>query len=165
MIHRVFRITDSLYLWLLGIGIGCIVACGMFVAPSVFRASSFLPHLTITDSGMLMAQIFLKCNMFLNFLAGIIIIYEAITFLTAKRFKHSIQRRAWSLIGWISVCMIALFTLYYTPSILDFQATLQTGTAEFDSMHRQSELVFKALLFALSGLMIWRGVLGSHPKA
>lgn len=162
MLYKTFRTLDSVYLWLLGIGVGCIVAFGMFAAPIIFRASSFLPHISIENSGVLMAQIFLKGNIFFNFLACVIIIYELVSLFAARYFAHSIQRYLWAILGGVNVCLIALFTLYYTPSILD--SHMQTNMTDFDTLHKQSEFVFKALLIGLSALMIWRGVVGSHPK-
>lgn len=162
MLYKTFRILDSIYLWLLGIGVGCIVALGMFAAPIIFRASSFLPHISVEHSGVLMAQIFLKCNAFFNFLACVIIVYELVSLLRARFFTHSIQRYLWTILGGINVCLIALFTLYYTPSILD--SHLQTNMTDFDTLHKQSEFVFKALFVGLSALMIWRGVLGNPSQ-
>lgn len=160
--YKTFRVLDSVYLWLLGIGVGCIVACGMFAAPVVFKASSFIPDFSIADSGLIMGNIFLKCNAFFNVLAVVIIIYEVISLAVSKRFAHSNQRRLWFVLGGISVIMIFLFTLYYTPFIMDAQSTGNLGTPEFDSMHKQSEYAFKILLVSLSALMIWRGILGSN---
>ena len=163
-LYKIFRISDALYLWLLGIGIGCIVAEGL-AASVVFTISSFLPQLSTSDSGVIMGQIFVRCNGFFNILAGIIIIYEVITLLSAELFARSNQRRLWFIIGGISVIMIFLFTLYYTPFIMEAQAAGNLGTPEFDSMHKQSELVFKILMVSLSVSLIWRAIIGSTPAS
>lgn len=163
--YKTFRVLDSVYLWLLGIGVGCIVACGMFAAPIIFKASNLIPALSVSDSGLIMGNIFLKCNAFFNILAVVIIVYEAISFSLCKAFAHSNQRRLWFVLGGISVIMIFLFTLYYTPFIMDAQSAGNLGTPEFDSMHKQSEYTFKILLVSLSALMIWRGILGSNNPA
>lgn len=163
-LYRAFKVLDSLYLLLLGVGVGCIVACGAFAAPVVFRASSFLPELSLSDSGLLMGQIFLKCNIYFNVLAGVILVYELATFATAPLFTHTRQRRLWLLLGGISAMMIFLFTLYYTPYIMEAQRLNATATPEFSSMHKQSELVFKILLFTLAGSALWRGIVGSKGR-
>lgn len=157
------RIFDMVFVWLLGIGVGCIVACGAFAAPVVFGAATQIPHLEVADSGFIMGQIFIKCGKLFNILAGIMIVYEVLTLATARIFASSMQRRAWFILGGISVIMILLFTLYYTPEIMSAQAAGETNTQEFYSMHKQSELVFQILLITLCIEAIWRGVVGSLP--
>ena len=161
-LYKIFRILDSIYGLMLGIGVGCIIACA-FAAATIFGASSFLPQLSIGDSGLLMGKIFEKCNVYFNILAIVIIIYELATFFTARLFAYSTQRQLWLLLGGVNVILIFLFTLYYTPYIMESQALGSFGTPEFDSMHKQSEMVFKILLFTLSSSAIWRGIIGSKP--
>ena len=155
-LFKTFRVLDALYILLLGAGVGCIIAC-VFAAATIFKAGEFLPQLSISDSGLLMGKIFLKSNVFFNILAGVIIVYELLTFWSAQLFNFSNQRRFWALIGGINVIMIFLFTLYYTPYIMEAQALGNIATPEFDSMHKQSELVFKILLVGLSVSALWRG--------
>lgn len=162
--YKSIKVFDSVYLLLLGIGVGCIVSCGMFAAPVIFRASALLPQLSIADSGLIMGHIFMKCNTFFNVLAVIILIYELATFFSAPLFAHTFQRRLWLLLGGISVMMIFLFTLYYTPYIMEAQNLKAIDTPEFESMHKQSELVFKILLVSLCTSALWRGIVGSKPK-
>ncbi|MCX2716745.1 DUF4149 domain-containing protein [Helicobacter sp. MIT 21-1697] len=161
---KIFRVFDSIYILLLGSGVGVIIAC-VFAAATIFKAQGFLPQLSISDSGLLMGTIFTKCNVFFNILAGVIIIYELLTFWSAQLFELSNQRRFWTLIGGINVIMIFLFTLYYTPYIMEAQNLGNIATPEFDSMHKQSELVFKILLVGLSVSALWRGFIGSTPIA
>ncbi len=106
-LYKTFRILDSVYGLMLGIGVGCIVACA-FAAATIFGASSFLPELSIGDSGLLMGKIFEKCNVYFNVLALVIIIYELATFFTARLFSNSTQRQLWLLLGGINVilCLI-----------------------------------------------------------
>ncbi len=46
---------------------------------------------------------------------------------------------------------------------MEAQALGNIATPEFDSMHKQSELVFKILLVGLSVSALWRGFIGSTP--
>lgn len=161
-LSQTFHTLDAIYILLLSIGVGCIMTSA-FAASVIFKASSFVPHLSISDSGAIMGQIFLKCNSYFNFLAIAIIIYEIASFLFVRHFANSKQRRFWLLLGGINVILIFLFTLYYTPYILDAQHSELVGSAAFESMHKQSEMVFKILLFSLSIAALWRGILTTRP--
>lgn len=162
-LSKIFRVCDGVYLLLLGIGVGCIITSA-FAAATIFSAGSYVEHLTIADSGAIMAQIFIKCNYYFNILAIVIIVYELMTFFSANAFANANQRRLWCLVGGVNVILIFLFTLYYTPFILEAQATNNLGTDAFASMHKQSEVVFKILLFTLSAHTIWRGIVGSRAR-
>ncbi|PAF52050.1 DUF4149 domain-containing protein [Helicobacter sp. 13S00477-4] len=158
------HLAHALYLWLLGLSIGAMVISGAFVAPIIFNAYSFLPDLGITqyDSGILMTQIFIKLNYLLNFTAIIIIIYELLDFKSS--FKPSIILLG---LNTLSILLIFLFTLYYTPNILDAQnmGPAYTATPEFEKMHSQSEYLFKILLITLSISFFWRVILLSLKPA
>ena len=161
-LYATFRMLDAIYIFLLSIGVGVII-CAAFSAAVIFQASSLVPALTLSDSGLIMGQIFLKCNYFFNFLAVVIIIYELLSSFYARFFAFAKQRRFWLLLGGINVMMIFLFTLYYTPYIMEAQALDTINTPAFNSMHKQSELVFKILLVTLSVSALWRGIIGSRP--
>lgn len=154
---------NALYLWLVGLCIGAMVSSGVFAAPIIFKAYSFLPDLGITqyDSGILMAQIFNRLNILLNFSAIIIIIYELLSFKISS--KPSVVLLG---INALSVLLIFIFTLYYTPAILEAQGmgAAYTATPEFESVHIQSELVFKVLLLTLSISFFWRVILLSFKS-
>lgn len=160
----VVHIINALYLWLIGLGIGAMIVSGVIVAPIIFNAYSFLPDLGITqyDSGILMTQIFIKLNVLLNFTAIIIIIYELLVFKSS--FKSSIFLLG---LNALSVALIFIFTLYYTPNILEAQnmGAAYTATPEFENMHTQSEYLFKILLVTLSISFLSRIVLLSSKPA
>ncbi|PAF49249.1 hypothetical protein BKH41_03995 [Helicobacter sp. 12S02232-10] len=161
----VVHIINALYLWLIGLGIGAIIVSGVIVAPIIFNAYSFLPDLGITqyDSGILMTQIFIKLNdKLLNYTAIIIIIYELLVFKSS--FKSSIFLLG---LNALSVALIFIFTLYYTPNILEAQnmGAAYTATPEFENMHTQSEYLFKILLVTLSISFLSRIVLLSSKPA
>ncbi|ANV98662.1 hypothetical protein BBW65_07560 [Helicobacter enhydrae] len=139
------------YLWVVGVAIGAIVACGIFVAPVIFKAHSFLPSLDVTqyDLGILMAQVFLRLNVFLNFAGIVIVVYEILA-LFAKAHLLSL------IINAVNAVLIFLFTLYYTPKIIQAQGASATATPEFASLHTQSEWVFKILLISLSIGFVYR---------
>lgn len=137
------------YLWLIGINIGAIVTCGIFVAPIVFNAYSFLPDLGITqyDSGILMTQIFLKLNTLLNVSAILILVYELLAFNLSKKTSFFPLT-----INIINVLLIFLFSFYFTPKIIEAQTqgAAATATPEFATLHLQSEYVFKFLFIMLT---------------
>lgn len=151
----IIHTLSALYLWLVGLCIGAMVACGAFVAPIIFNAYTYLPDVSITqyDSGILMTQVFLKLNWLLNFSAIMIIIYELLDF------KASF-RPSFFLLGLniLNVILIFIFTLYYTPHILSAQnmGAAYTATPEFENLHSQSEFLFKILLVTLSISFLWR---------
>lgn len=142
-----------LYLLLIGISLGAVLASGAFSAPTIFRASSLVPELNISifQSGILMTSIFVKLNILLNFLAFFILIYEILA-LRVNGEKIS------PMLGFISVILIFLFTMYYTPYILEAQKLGEEGIANvaFDAMHTQSVYVFKALMISLCLLFVVR---------
>lgn len=150
---RYLRLVDSFYLLLLGVGIGGIIACGAFAAPVVFSIHDFMPMITQSDSGVIMGRIFMRLNAYLVFLMIVIGLYEGFGFLSNIEKINPIYTKFWLLLGIFSITLIALFAFYYTPFILDPQNLFSDN---FDSMHKQSVWVFKALMFCLSVLFIWR---------
>ena len=163
-LHSIFRTLDAFYVFLLSIGVGCIMTSA-FAAAAIFGAANSVPALSASDSGLIMGQIFLKCNNYFNFLAIVIIVYELAGFVFAKQFACSAQRRFWLLLGGINVILIFLFTRYYTPFIMEAQAQGTINNDAFSSMHKQSELVFKILLFTLSISALWRGIITTRPRS
>ena len=146
-----------IYLLILGASIGAIIATGALSAPVIFSSDSIIPELGMTkfDMGRIMSVIFSRLNIFLNITAIIILIYELLSFnLGGKKNYFAL------LINAISVILIFLFTFYYTGAILAAQAqgAAATATPEFDSLHQQSELIFKTLLITLSISFIWNAM-------
>lgn len=143
---RILRVLDSLYLLLLGVSVGAIIACS-FSAPIIFKAGVILDmSITQAQSGVLMGRIFENLNVVLFIAAVGIIIFE---FILAKIFRTSNVIIVLS--AGISLIMIFLFTLYYTPYIL---SAPDTQSSEFKSMHAQSVIVFDILLLSLCVLFV-----------
>lgn len=143
----------TFYMLLIGVSLGAIVAAGAFSAPVIFRAIHFVPTLDITifESGLLMTEIFKKLNVILNILALYMLVYEILSLrISGKKLAP--------LLGFVSIILIGLFTLYYTPYIIHAQTLGESGiqTSAFDSMHMQSVYVFKALMVTLCLLFIAR---------
>lgn len=153
---KFIRSVEGIYVWILGIGVGCIIACAV-AAKIIFTIGGVLNHISISDSGLIMGSIFTSINVVLLILSGIIIFYELSSFVF--RLSSSKSRIALFLLGGISVIMIFLFSLYYTPFIMDAQSKGDIASQAFNSMHKQSELVFKILLITLSIQALWRGIL------
>ncbi|MDE5925165.1 MAG: DUF4149 domain-containing protein, partial [Helicobacter sp.] len=103
----------------------------------------------------LMTSIFVKLNIVLNLTAVWILFYEILSFRVSGA-------RVAPLLGLVSIVLIFLFTLYYTPYILQAQSLGEEGIANlaFDAMHTQSVYVFKTLMASLCLLFILR-VLGA----
>lgn len=93
-----------------------------------------------------MGKIFENLNIVLFIVAGGIIIFE---FIIAKMLRDSNIIIALS--AGISLIMIFLFALYYTPYIL---SAPDTQSLEFQSMHAQSVVVFDILLVSLCALFV-----------
>ncbi|WP_244910960.1 DUF4149 domain-containing protein [Helicobacter aurati] len=151
--QKILRIIDSLYLLLLGIGIGGIIACGMFAAPIIFHATDFISEQAASafsniDSGQIMGQIFLRLNYYLQVLLVAIIAYELFHVISNHHYA-----RIWLIFGFINVVCIALFVWYYTPFILDKE---NLRADNFQAMHAQSVWVSKILLINLSVVFIGR---------
>ncbi len=152
--------ATSVYLCVVGMTLGVILACGFFVAPVIFDASRYLAESGISDldmtryaSGVLMTQIFVRCDYGLNGVAIFVLVYELLAFNISS--KKSLFLLA---IGILSVVLIFVFTLYYTPAIIAMQqeGAASTGTEEFESIHTQSEMVFKMLFGTLGVSFLWR---------
>ncbi|MGX2984457.1 DUF4149 domain-containing protein [Helicobacter sp. 23-1048] len=143
---KIVKFLDSLYLLLLGIGVGAIIAC-IFSAPTLFRAGEILTlPITKEQSGVLMGRIFENLNIVLFIVAGGVIVFE---FIVAKMLRNSSIVIVLS--AGISLIMIFLFALYYTPYIL---SAPDAQSPEFQSMHAQSVVVFDILLVSLCVLFV-----------
>ncbi|MBR7118468.1 MAG: DUF4149 domain-containing protein [Helicobacteraceae bacterium] len=150
------NIASALYIWILGITLGTLLASGAFVANVIFNAGFFGVELSKFQSGILMTQIFLKLNILLIVVAFIIAIFETFALRLgngAKTIKIILF-----LSGAVSVICILLFSLYYTPFIIEQQQLGATATqsSEFTSMHTQSEFVANVLFFSLSANILFR---------
>ncbi|WP_235853001.1 MULTISPECIES: DUF4149 domain-containing protein [Helicobacter] len=138
-------------LLVLGVGVGVVFFAGAGVAPVIFKASE-IAHVNLgaLEAGALMGQIFVRANTLLNAL-GVLLVLDSL-FLALKKSKG-----AWLvLLSLISAGLIALFSFYYTPFILNAQATHMTDTPTFARMHTHSEVLFKALLILLCALFVGR---------
>lgn len=154
MADRLGIFLSKLYLLILGIAIGAILAAGMMSAPIIFNANDYLAETSLTryESGLIMTQIFLKLNALLNLTAVWILIHETIYY------RYLVREWFAIVCAVISVVSILLFTLYYTPAILDFQMIGPDATAgeSFDNAHKGSEMTVKILLLGLVGLFLMR---------
>ena len=145
----------SIYLWAIGVAVGAILACDVLSAPVILNAYQYLPSLGITsyDSGILLGKVYVRFNYMFNGLAILILIYELLMF------NLSLKKSLFSLgMGILSVILIFLFTLYYTPAITNIQqeGAAFTGTEEFENISTQSEIVLNILFVTLSILFISR---------
>ncbi|NWF66120.1 MAG: DUF4149 domain-containing protein [Campylobacterales bacterium] len=145
------KYINSFYLFVLALSIGAVFCAGALSAPVIFTASNY----TIIDidrfnSGLIMSEIFRRLNYLLNFNAFLILLFEGWNYLTFKRDKIIL------ISSFITVCCTLLFTLYYTPFILE---SLLLGankilTPQFEGMHKGSEIAFKLLFISLAVLFV-----------
>lgn len=157
LFSKVFINTASaLYIWLIGLTIGALVACGAFSASVIFNANDFGVELSKFQSGILMTQIFLKLNILLIAVAFIITIFEIVALRLSNHTKTI--KIILFLSGAISVICILLFSLYYTPFIVEQQTIghIATQSSKFDAMHKQSEMVANIIFFSLSVNLLFR---------
>ncbi|RDU62446.1 DUF4149 domain-containing protein [Helicobacter sp. MIT 14-3879] len=146
----------AIYIWLLGLSIGIIFSSGAFIASVLFYAKDFGIELEKFEAGILMTEIFSRINIFLLIIAFIITFYEILSLKLESGYKA--QKSILFISSLISVICIFLFSLYYTPYIIEQQkiGEIAINTNQFLSMHKQSEWVFKILFFTLSFNLIYR---------
>ncbi len=136
----------------LGMGVGVVLFAGAGVVPVIFKAPEIAHvNLNTSEAGALMGQIFVRANALLNAL-GVLLLLDSLLLTLVARHRRVIL----ALLALASVALIALFSFYYTPYILNAQATNTTATPEFARMHAQSEILFKVLLFLLCALFVGR---------
>ncbi|MBP1680839.1 MAG: putative rane protein [Proteobacteria bacterium] len=144
-----------IYLAMLGIAMGVEIAAGAFIAPVIFFPQKYLGDgvLSHFQSGILMTQVFLKMNLVIGFVALYSIIYEVQVFMMRKNYDFLSFFLSFLIVG-----STGLFLFYYTPFILHAQqlGSAETTTEAFDTMHKQSEWIMKALMVAQFGLFIRR---------
>lgn len=146
---RLIRIVDCFYLLLLGIGIGAIIACGVFVAPVIFKqVNEVIPNITNAESGIIMGKIFLRLNFYLQVFLVVMVVYEIISLV-----YNRLYCKIWTVLVFINAICIGLFVWYYTPFILDKN---NLASDNFVVMHTQSVWVFKILMISMSILFVWR---------
>lgn len=140
---KIFALLHPIYVLLLGIGVGALIATGALSAPVVFSMSSLLDgmHITREQSGIVMGQIFVRLNYMLVALLIIMAIYEILSLIA-----NSAYGKICFVLLLINAVCIVLFVFYYTPFILDPQNLVKDN---FDSMHEGSVIVFKILTFGL----------------
>lgn len=147
-----------LYLVMLGIAIGVEIAGGAFIAPVIFFPQKYLGEgvLTHFQSGILMTQFFLKMNFLIGFVALYSLVYEVYVWIMRKNYDFASFG-----FSFIAFVLTGLFLFYYTPFIVHAQnlGADATTTEAFNTMHKQSEWVMKALMVIQFGLFIRRGCL------
>ena len=97
-----------------------------------------------------MTAIFLKSNILLNFIAVFIILREAYSFKLFQRDKIVLAA------AMTAVFAILMFSFYYTPDILAYQAAGEEMTKSeiFDKIHKASEIDFGLLAVSLFVLLL-----------
>lgn len=147
-------IINILYLIVLAMSAGAVLALGAFVAPVVFNADVLFNLLQIGryEEGLIMAEIFRRFSYWLYFSLFFIVMYELYLFKIMQRDRVAFLSAS------VAAFCIALFNGVYTPKILQMQSQGQEAmlTPEFESLHKASELDFKVLFVALLVLVFRR---------
>ncbi len=139
------------YLILLGITLGVAICAGVFAAPVIFHADDLLGGgvLTHYQEGLVMTQIFLKINIVVNVTCVAILVAEGYHFIRFYRDQITFYS------AFVTVWSGFMFTLYYTPQILEFQAQGESILKNelFQKAHIASEWDFKIFVVALTILL------------
>lgn len=151
---KILRWIDIFYVILLGVTLGAVLTLGAFVASTIFRSEVYIGKeiLTHYQEGLLMTSIFLKTNYLLNFTAIVIILREGYSYKLFQRDKMIIA------FGATAIFAIFMFTLYYTPNIVAYQAAgaEMTKSEIFDNIHKGSEIDFALIAISIFVLSIRR---------
>lgn len=145
----------SIYLFLLAAIVGIELALGVFVAPVIFFPADILGANVLShfQSGLLMTQIFVRFGYVLIALSAFFFIYE----LGIIKSNDSFSTRSAPVLAGINLALACLFVFYFTDYVLAAQKLGEIATtqsAEFASVHKASELVFKIML-VLQGLLFF----------
>ncbi len=139
------------YLMLLGITLGIGLSAGVFAAPVIFHADDLLGGgvLSHYQEGLIMTQIFIKSNIVVNITCAAILVAEGYHFLRFYRDPVTFYS------AFVTVWTGFMFTLYYTPQILEFQAQGESILENelFQKAHIASEWDFKIFVVALAILL------------
>jgi len=146
--------TISIYLLLVAMTLGAVLALGIFVTATIFHSDSYLVGTMLDhyNEGVLMAEIFRRFSYFISFMAFVVFLFEA------NEYKHG-RRDNWAMISAFFVISSAMmFSAIYTPKILAMQAlgAEATQSEAFEALHMGSEIDFKVLALALGVLFIRR---------
>jgi hypothetical protein len=139
------------YLMLLGITLGAGLCAGVIGAPVIFHADDLLGGgvLTHFQEGLVMTQIFVKMNWLVNLTCVVILVVEGYHFLRFYRDQITFYS------AFVTVWTGFMFTLYYTPQILEFQRQGESIMENelFAKTHMMSEWDFKIFVVALAILL------------
>ena len=144
------KYIDIAYLLVVGATIGLVLGLGIIVAPVVFHADIYTGvELTHYQMGLVMTEIFLRSNYWLNAVAIAIIFYEGYEYKSFRRDRLALPSAA------TAVLMIFLFTLYYTKAIVAYQRMGESVVNDpaFEALHKGSEIDF--MLLALSLVLLF----------
>ncbi len=144
------KYIDIAYLLAIGATIGLVLGLGIIVAPVVFHADIYTGvELTHYQMGLVMTEIFLRSNYWLNTVAIAIVLYEGYEFKSFRRDRLALPSAA------TAVLMIFLFTLYYTKAIVAYQRMGESVVNDptFEALHKGSEIDF--MLLALSLVLLF----------
>lgn len=112
---------------------------GIIVAPIIFFPSEIIGDgiLSHLESGLLMTQVFVKFNYLLLFVSFFNIFYEIFTNKLAS-FRV--------FLSFLIVILALIFVFYYTQNVLNMQELGITNSDEFNTNHKQSEILFKVMV-------------------
>ncbi|NPA82823.1 MAG: DUF4149 domain-containing protein [Epsilonproteobacteria bacterium] len=141
-----------IYLTLLGVTLGVAVCVGVFAAPVIFHADDLLGGgvLNHYQEGVIMTEIFVRSNYLITFTSIAVLLVEAYHFFVFCRDKITFFS------AFAVVWMGLMFTLYYTPQIIEFQQMGESILKNelFQKTHFASELDYKLFVLSLAVLFV-----------
>lgn len=147
----------NIYLFLIASIVGVELSAGILVAPVIFGADKFIGEgvLSHFQSGQLMTQVFLGYNKALIFVSVFAFLYEIINLIKNKTESFRPKFSAFML-SLLILGLALLFVFYFTAYILVAQAAQTTGSDEFMSVHKASEMTMKIMVLAQIALFFIR---------
>lgn len=147
------KLVSIFYNLILGIALGSSFALAAFVAPVIFNSDLALSQQILTrfQEGLIMTAVFKKYSVLLNITVIVILLMEGLQIAVYKK-------RDYLQLGIAFVVLVSslLFTVYFTPAIIQAQASGPgiTQSEAFQAMHQASVLDFSFILVSLFLLMI-----------
>ena len=139
------------YLMVLGIALGVAICTGVFGASVIFHADDLLGGgvLNHYQEGLIMTKIFIRSNYIITFVSISILLIEGYHFFVFCRDKITFFS------AFVAVWTGLMFTLYYTPQIVEFQQIGKSVLKNelFQKTHIASEWDYKLFVISLALLL------------
>lgn len=139
---------EILYVLMLAFVFSGTLILGAIVAPVVFHSSEFISNVVLDrfQNGELMAEIFSRFALILNYVVLLIVIIEAINY------KKFLQSGLYVVFFAIFIVSSFMFSFYFTSIILELLAkgamAINQNIEAFETLHKLSEYDFMVVMFS-----------------